>query len=276
MQPRAAIPSSALPLPAGMNMSPVSRLKKTWAKVKTAKFFILEVSKVVGCLGDTVVPDTAAQLHPSLLPAPDGPNREFLQLQDSPARGGPPLPDRPQQPGEGRSEACPDFKALPCSRAPRPRSATSENLDADSRVMWSNPLCFYSICSHVSLPAGLQYAEPMTAPNRAAYPQAALTDRKCFLMGLPPAPRGCPLWRAVQRETFPLLPTSPSEPAGSPSSTAPSPPCCILVSCSLPTWVPLVPEQLHLSESLLFPIKLWFQVHRVLHLLILNSILSLM
>ncbi|EPY87693.1 ras-GEF domain-containing family member 1C [Camelus ferus] len=27
---------------AGMNMSPVSRLKKTWAKVKTAKFFILE------------------------------------------------------------------------------------------------------------------------------------------------------------------------------------------------------------------------------------------
>lgn len=29
---------------AGMNMSPVSRLKKTWAKVKTAKFYILEVS----------------------------------------------------------------------------------------------------------------------------------------------------------------------------------------------------------------------------------------
>lgn len=28
---------------AGMNMSPVSRLKKTWAKVKTAKFDILEV-----------------------------------------------------------------------------------------------------------------------------------------------------------------------------------------------------------------------------------------
>ncbi|KAH0615795.1 hypothetical protein JD844_026307 [Phrynosoma platyrhinos] len=29
-------------LPAGMNMSPVSRLKKTWSKVKTAKFDILE------------------------------------------------------------------------------------------------------------------------------------------------------------------------------------------------------------------------------------------
>lgn len=29
---------------AGMNMSPVSRLKKTWSKVKTAKFDILEVS----------------------------------------------------------------------------------------------------------------------------------------------------------------------------------------------------------------------------------------
>lgn len=28
---------------AGMNMTPVSRLKKTWAKVKTAKFDILEV-----------------------------------------------------------------------------------------------------------------------------------------------------------------------------------------------------------------------------------------
>jgi hypothetical protein len=31
-----------------MNMSPVSRLKKTWAKVKTAKFFILEVNGVAG------------------------------------------------------------------------------------------------------------------------------------------------------------------------------------------------------------------------------------
>ncbi|MEQ2164768.1 hypothetical protein GOODEAATRI_010180, partial [Goodea atripinnis] len=27
----------------GMNMSPVSRLKKTWSKVKTAKFDILEI-----------------------------------------------------------------------------------------------------------------------------------------------------------------------------------------------------------------------------------------
>lgn len=32
------------PCAAGMNMSPVSRLKKTWGKAKTAKFFILEVS----------------------------------------------------------------------------------------------------------------------------------------------------------------------------------------------------------------------------------------
>lgn len=29
-------------------MSPVSRLKKTWSKVKTAKFFILEVKKKKG------------------------------------------------------------------------------------------------------------------------------------------------------------------------------------------------------------------------------------
>lgn len=34
---------SSFSLLAGMNMSPVSRLKKTWSKVKTAKFFILEV-----------------------------------------------------------------------------------------------------------------------------------------------------------------------------------------------------------------------------------------
>lgn len=27
-----------------MNMSPVSRLKKTWGKAKTAKFYILEVN----------------------------------------------------------------------------------------------------------------------------------------------------------------------------------------------------------------------------------------
>lgn len=30
-----------------MNMSPVSRLKKTWAKVKTAKFDILEVCDLI-------------------------------------------------------------------------------------------------------------------------------------------------------------------------------------------------------------------------------------
>lgn len=28
---------------AGMNLSPVARLKKTWSKVKTAKFDVLEV-----------------------------------------------------------------------------------------------------------------------------------------------------------------------------------------------------------------------------------------
>lgn len=36
-------PHAPLKREAGMNMSPVSRLKKTWAKVKTAKFDILEV-----------------------------------------------------------------------------------------------------------------------------------------------------------------------------------------------------------------------------------------
>ena len=36
--------SPCVRLTAGMNMSPVSRLKKTWSKVKTAKFDILEVS----------------------------------------------------------------------------------------------------------------------------------------------------------------------------------------------------------------------------------------
>uniref|UniRef100_A0A8C9ERI6 RasGEF domain family member 1B n=1 Tax=Pavo cristatus TaxID=9049 RepID=A0A8C9ERI6_PAVCR len=36
--------NSLMAIISGMNMSPVSRLKKTWAKVKTAKFDILEVS----------------------------------------------------------------------------------------------------------------------------------------------------------------------------------------------------------------------------------------
>ncbi|XP_061005607.1 ras-GEF domain-containing family member 1C isoform X2 [Dama dama] len=35
--------NSLMAIISGMNMSPVSRLKKTWAKVKTAKFFILEI-----------------------------------------------------------------------------------------------------------------------------------------------------------------------------------------------------------------------------------------
>uniref|UniRef100_A0A8C4M1N9 RasGEF domain family member 1C n=1 Tax=Equus asinus asinus TaxID=83772 RepID=A0A8C4M1N9_EQUAS len=34
--------NSLMAIISGMNMSPVSRLKKTWAKVKTAKFFVLE------------------------------------------------------------------------------------------------------------------------------------------------------------------------------------------------------------------------------------------
>ena len=128
-----------------MNMSPVSRLKKTWAKVKTAKFFILEVSKAAGLLSATSHPqDTVAQMPPYLLPAPDGPNREFLQLQNSPTRGSPPLPDRPQQPGEGRSEACPALRAPPCSRPPRPRWG------GDLKVTWSNPLPFYSIYNRES------------------------------------------------------------------------------------------------------------------------------
>ncbi|XP_014641687.1 PREDICTED: ras-GEF domain-containing family member 1C [Ceratotherium simum simum] len=37
--------NSLMAIISSMNMSPVSRLKKTWAKVKTAKFFILEGSK---------------------------------------------------------------------------------------------------------------------------------------------------------------------------------------------------------------------------------------
>lgn len=74
-------PSSVYLLPAGMNMSPVSRLKKTWAKVKTAKFFILEVNRIAGSRGVVIWPlNGATQMSPCLLPAPDGPNREFLQL----------------------------------------------------------------------------------------------------------------------------------------------------------------------------------------------------
>ncbi|KAJ8337549.1 hypothetical protein SKAU_G00365150 [Synaphobranchus kaupii] len=50
--------NSLMAIISGMNMSPVSRLKKTWGKVKTAKFFILE-----------------HQMDPS---------RKLLQLQDCP------------------------------------------------------------------------------------------------------------------------------------------------------------------------------------------------
>lgn len=107
-------PSSVYLLPAGMNMSPVSRLKKTWAKVKTAKFFILEVSRVAGPKGVASWSlSIAAQVSPCLLPAPDGPNREFLQLQDRPAWGSSPLADRSQQQGEGRRETFKGHKFQP-------------------------------------------------------------------------------------------------------------------------------------------------------------------
>lgn len=61
-----------------MNMSPVSRLKKTWAKVKTAKFDILEVCEAdvsllsnILCLasgiplGDLVSPSDSSTTHPT-------------------------------------------------------------------------------------------------------------------------------------------------------------------------------------------------------------------
>lgn len=44
---------------AGMNMSPVSRLKKTWAKVKTAKFDVLEVCEADALLlSNTLYPES--------------------------------------------------------------------------------------------------------------------------------------------------------------------------------------------------------------------------
>lgn len=58
---------------AGMNMSPVARLKKTWNKVNTDKFEILEVSGPGRCLreagGDVVLSSTI--LCPAA--APNGP-----------------------------------------------------------------------------------------------------------------------------------------------------------------------------------------------------------
>lgn len=103
-------------------MSPVSRLKKTWAKVKTAKFFILEVNGAAGPKGVAGWSrNRAAQMmSPCLLPAPDGPNGEFLQLQDSPAWGSPPLTDRSQQQGEGREEALKGQMFQPSQPLPSP------------------------------------------------------------------------------------------------------------------------------------------------------------
>lgn len=50
-----------------MNMSPVSRLKKTWAKVKTAKFDVLEVCEADLLLLSNILPPELFGLFESSL-----------------------------------------------------------------------------------------------------------------------------------------------------------------------------------------------------------------
>lgn len=78
-------------------MSPVSRLKKTWSKAKTAKFFILEVNTAIHCLRskrrEKLDADGVFACCHLLLTASDGSDWKLLQLQDCPEGGRPPLSD---------------------------------------------------------------------------------------------------------------------------------------------------------------------------------------
>lgn len=104
------------PLVAGMNMSPVSRLKKTWGKAKTAKFFILEVNTIQPITGKY---RTGKNLKLTVycvllfaLTASDGSYRELLQLQDRPEGGRPSLSDGQQQQRKGEAPRHSPLKAF--------------------------------------------------------------------------------------------------------------------------------------------------------------------
>lgn len=253
-------------------MSPVSRMKKTRAKVKTAKLFILEVSTVVGSQVTPPSPGTvSAQLRPCLLPAPDGSHREFLQPQDSPATGRPPLPDRPQQPGEGGPAACPVFQAPACSRPPCPGGLHQRTWTLTPRAPGPppRPLHFHSMCNRHAAVSSAGNSPPsqtdLPTPQQLRLTGSASLCSCSHTSGVDLS--GGP-HRAI---LLPFLPASPSEPPGpsrSPLRPQPGLPGCILVSSPLPTWAPSIP----LWESLLFQIKVWWgQVQRVSHLLVLNS-----
>ncbi len=115
--------NSITSLLAGMNMSPVSRLKKTWGKAKTAKFFILEVKKnnpAIHRLRNNKTGNhmklTVFCLLAFALTASDGSYRKLLQLQDGTEGGRPSLTDCQQQQRKGRARRHVAALTLTCWR----------------------------------------------------------------------------------------------------------------------------------------------------------------
>lgn len=234
VQPREALPSSACPLPAGMNMSPVSRLKKTWAKVKTAKFFILEVSKVVGQPGDTSCPQTQCssciplsfqhQMDPTgnfcnYRTALRGAAHRFLTAHSSREKVGQRLA-RP-------SGLLPSLDHLgPGQLCQRPWMLTPRSLGPNP---CNSTACVVGSC--VSSFAGIQHGALTASPRGSANPPAAPTVRSAPY-GVQSAPWGCPPWRAVQSGTAPSS-TPP------PVLRAPNPHSSTALGCSAMLWSPV-------------------------------------
>lgn len=197
VQPREALPSSARPLPAGMNMSPVSRLKKTWAKVKTAKFFILEVSKVVGQPGDPSCPQTQRsscipvsfqhQMDPTgnfcnYRTALRGAAHRFRTAHSSREKVGQRLA-RPL----GLLPALDHFG--PGQLYQRPWMLTPRSLDPTPCNSTAS-----IVGSYVSFLAGIERGALAALPRRLANPQAALTVRSAPYGAAVSPLQGCAEW----------------------------------------------------------------------------------
>lgn len=163
-------------------MSPVSRLKKTWGKAKTAKFFILEVKwchslkaqNFQSCEDDWRCVCVACR---GCATASDGSYWELLQLQDGPEGGSTPLSDCQQQQREGEGQhleglwnrICnPDFSPVFFASAdcnPLLQSADQRHLLSKRRMckpaaqwprqLWgesmTSPLCLHVVLKAASL-----------------------------------------------------------------------------------------------------------------------------
>lgn len=111
--------NSAFSPTAGMNMSPVSRLKKTWSKAKTAKFFILEVNMIQQFSGWDVWDGWKLEADSSLLVAVCSDSIRWIPLGISTTTGrpwgGPPIalgPPTATENGYGSAPHCCCFSQL--------------------------------------------------------------------------------------------------------------------------------------------------------------------